>query len=193
MTSITQKLIIAAALASALPAWAAIELKGAKFNDTYQVGAQALQLNGAGIRVKIIVDVYAAGLYVVKKDHTAAGLLGQPGPKSLQIVLLRDLTGEDFAEAMIKGFTKNNSAAEVAKFQAKLDEIRSLMVSFGAVKKGTAIHIDNAPGAGISVLVDGVKKGGDVGNEEFYGALLKIWLGNAPVDADLKDALLGSK
>ncbi len=193
MTSLTNKLILSALLACALPSWAAIELKGARFSDTYQVGAQALQLNGAGIRVKVIVDVYAAGLYVVKKDHTVAGLLGQNGPKSLQIVLLRDLTGEDFAEAMIKGFTKNNSAADIAKYQSKLDEVRTLMVAFGAVKKGTNIHIDNAPGAGISVLVDGVKKGPDVGNEEFYAALLKIWLGNSPVDSDLKDALLGSK
>jgi hypothetical protein len=29
--------------------------------------------------------------------------------------------------------------------------------------------------------------------EDFYEALLKIWLGNKPVQADLKDAMLGKK
>lgn len=192
MKSFTRKLVLSAALVAALPAWAVVDVKGAKFNDTYQLANQALQLNGAGVRVKVIVDVYAAGLYVSKKDHSVNGLLGQSGPKSLQIVLLRDLTGEDFADAMTKGFKKNNTEADLAKYQAKLDEIRTLMISFGSVKKGTTIRIDNTPGAGTRVLVDGVAKG-DLAGDDFYTALLRIWLGNSPVDSDLKDALLGAK
>ena len=193
MNSLTRKLILSTVLATALPAFAAIDVKGVKFNDTYQLANQPLQLNGAGIRVKIIVDVYAAGLYVVKKEHSSAALLSEAGPKSMQIVLLRDLSGEEFADAMIKGFKKNNSDNEVAKFQAKLDELHNLMMGFGEVKKGTSIHIDNTPGVGTRVLVDGVQKGSDVAGEEFYAALLRIWLGNSPVDSDLKDALLGAK
>lgn len=193
MKSVTRKLILIAALVSALPAWAAIDIKGAKFDDTYQVGSQPLHLNGAGTRVKIIVDVYAAGLYITKKEHTAAGVLALPGPKSMQIVLLRELTGEDFADAMVKGFKKNNTEADVAKYQAKLEEIRQRMMSFGTVKKGTVIHIDFTPGVGTRVLVDGAQKGTDLAGDDFYAALLRIWLGHQPVDADLKDALLGSK
>lgn len=189
----TRNLVMFAALAAALPAWALVEIKGARFNDTYQLGNQSLQLNGAGVRVKIVVDVYAAGLYVVRKDHNATALIGQAGPKSMQIVLLRDLTGEDFADAMVKGFKKNNSESDVAKFQAKLDEIRTLMMGFGPVKKGTTIHIDNTPGAGTRVLVDGVQKGNEMPGDDFYAALLRIWLGPSPVDSDLKEALIGSK
>jgi hypothetical protein len=193
MKNLTTRLMLCAVLASTLPAWAAVDIKGAKFNDTYQLGSQPLQLNGAGVRVKIIVDVYAAGLYVAKKDHTATGLLSQSGPKSMQIVLLRDLTGEDFAEAMVKGFKKNNTEADQAKYQAKIEEIRALMMGFGTVRKGATIHIDNTPGAGTRVLVDGVQKGPDMAGDDFYAALLKIWLGNHPVDSDLKEALLGDK
>jgi hypothetical protein len=190
MKSFFRTLILSAAMTAALPALAAAEVKGAKFADTYQVANQALQFNGAGVRVKIIVDVYAAGLYLPKKDKTAMGAINQAGPKSIQIVLLRELTGEDFAEAMIKGFKKNNSDAELAKFQPKLDEIKTLMVSFGSVKKGTTIHMNLVPGMGTRVLVDGATKGKDIAGDDFYNALLKIWLGNNPVDADLKEALL---
>lgn len=184
-----------AALLSSLPlsSQAAVEVRGVKFADTTTVAGQALQLNGAGVRVKVIVDVYAAGLYVGKRDTSAQALIGQPGAKSMQIVLLRDLTGEDFADAMIKGFRKNNNEAEVSRFQARLDELRKTMVAFGTVKKGTVIQLNLVPGAGIRTLVDGAAKGADIQGDDFYAALLKIWLGSKPVDDDLKDDLLSAK
>lgn len=191
------KLIPAWALALlsalALQAHAAVEVRGVKFADTTTVAGQALQLNGAGVRVKVIIDVYAAGLYVGKRDASAQALLSQPGAKSMQIVLLRDLTGEDFAEAMIKGFHKNNTESDVTRFQGRLDDLRKTMVSFGTVKKGTAIQLNLVPGAGIRTLVDGAQKGSDIQGDDFYAALLKIWLGAKPVDDDLKTGLLSAK
>lgn len=184
-----------AALLSAvtLQAQAAVEVRGVKFADTATVAGQALQLNGAGVRVKVIVDVYAAGLYVGKRDASVQALLSQPGAKSMQIVLLRDLTGEDFADAMIKGFNQNNSEAEVSRFQSRLDELRKTMVAFGTVKKGTSIQLNYVPGSGIRTLVEGAQKGPDIQGEDFYAALLKIWLGTKPVDSDLKAGLLNAK
>jgi hypothetical protein len=172
---------------------AAVDIKGARFDDTYQLGNQSLSLNGAGIRVKVIVDVYAAGLYVPHRGHDAGNVLAQNGPKSMQIVLLRDLTGEDFADAMVKGFNKNNNSADLARFQPKIDEIRALMMGFGKVRKGAVIHIDFTPGVGTAVTVDGVRRGPEIAGDEFFTALLRIWLGTSPVDSDLKEALLGAK
>jgi hypothetical protein len=193
LNTFARKAVLIAGLVALLPAWAAVDIKGAKFADTYQLGNQSLSLNGAGVRVKLIVDVYAAGLYVPKKEHAVAALLSEAGPKSMQIVLLRNLTGETFADAMVAGFKKNNSEADVAKFQAKMEEIRNMMLTFGEVKKGTVIHIDHLPGAGTHVLVDGVQKGGEIVGDDFFAALLKIWLGPSPVDSDLKEALLGTQ
>jgi hypothetical protein len=176
-----------------ISAQAAVDIKGARFDETYQLGNQALSLNGVGIRVKVIVDVYAAGLYLPRKEASASGILAMPGAKSMQIVLLRNLSGEDFADAMIKGFRKNHSSAEIARFQPKLDEIKGLMLAFGEVKKGAVIHIDHQPGSGTFVLVNGERKGPVIVGDDFYAALLKIWLGEHPVDDDLKAALLGGK
>lgn len=192
MKSFARALILSTALAAALPAMA-LEVKGVKFGDTYQVASQSLQLNGAGARVMMVFDVYAAGLYVNKKDSNAAGIISQSGAKGMQIVLLRNLTGEEFAEKMIAGFEKNHSDAEMAKFKPRVDELLSLMKSFGSVKKGTTIHMNLVPGSGLRVLVDGTQKGRDIAGDDFYNALLKIWLGNSPVDSDLKKALLGGK
>lgn len=182
--------LLACASLASTPAWAVREVRGIKFADTTSLGGQALQLNGAGARVKIIVDVYAAGLYLPRRDASVGNVLEMPGPKGMHIVLLRDLTGEDFADAMIKGFRKNNSEADNAKFQTRIDAIRSTMLSFGNVKKGTSIHLNFVPGAGTRTLVEGVQKGADIPGDDFYAALLKIWLGNQPVDSSLKDDLL---
>ena len=47
------------------------------------------------------------------------------------------------------------------------------------------------PGSGLRVLVDGAQKGRDIAGDDFYNALLKIWLGPNPADWKLKDAMLG--
>lgn len=190
MKSFARSLVLAAAVA-ALPAFAAVQVKSAKFEDTLQVGNQALVLNGAGVRVKIIVDVYAAGLYLPNKVRSEGKAIASTGAKSMQIVLLRDLTGEKFAEAMIDGFKANNTDADIAKYQGKLDQLRSLMLTFGTVKEGTVINMTSIPGAGLRVYINGQQKGTEITGDDFYQAMLKIWLGEKPVDSDLKSALLG--
>lgn len=183
--------IVLAACVMTAPAWAAVDVAGVKFEDSAQINNQALTLNGAGVRTKVIVDVYAAGLYVSKKDTTAQGLLSQPGAKSVQIGLLMNLSGEEFANAMIKGFKANNSDADVTKYQAQLDDLKKLMLSVGEAHKGSKIQINFVPGAGTRVLFNGQQKGHDIAGDDFYQALLKIWLGDNPVDSDLKKALVG--
>lgn len=190
MKSFARSLVLAAAVA-AMPVLAAVQVKSAKFEDTLQVGNQNLVLNGAGVRVKIIVDVYAAGLYLPNKVRSEGKAISASGAKSMQIVLLRDLTGEKFAEAMVDGFKANNTDADVAKYQAKLEQLRSLMLTFGTVKEGTVINMTSLPGSGLRVFVNGQQKGTEITGDDFYQAMLKIWLGEKPVDSDLKSALLG--
>lgn len=189
-TILTSLLLIAAALSSPVHA---IEVKGVKFADTFEVANQQLLLNGAGVRVKLVFDVYAAGLYLPHKQTTAQGVFSEAGPKSVQAVLLRDLSAEEFVSALIKGFKANNSEPDVARFQPKLEALEALMMTVGTAHKGAAIVINYVPGAGTRILFEGQQKGSDIAGEDFYQALLKIWLGPKPVDADLKAALLHSQ
>ncbi|TAK85709.1 MAG: hypothetical protein EPO12_03180 [Aquabacterium sp.] len=181
----------AAILITQLPAQAAIDVKGVKFEDNTQVGGQSISLNGAGVRTKFFMSVYAAGLYVPKKDGSAQTLVAQSGPKSVHAVLLMNLTAAEFADALVKGFTANHTPQEMTKLQSRLDELKNLIYSFGEAKKGMALHLDFVPGAGTRVLVDGQQKGKDIPGEDFYQGLLKIWLGEHPVDSDLKGSLTG--
>lgn len=183
------------ALASALfavPAFSAVEVGGIKMEDAAQVAGQATTLNGAGLRTRLMLKVYAMGLYLPKKESAAEAAIASSGAKRVRIVTLRDLTAEQFAEGLVKGFSANHDAAALSKLQPRLDEFKSTLLSIGEAKKGTEIHIDFVPGSGTRLTVGGAQKGKDIAGEDFYAGLLRIWLGPKPVDDDLKAALLKS-
>jgi hypothetical protein len=52
---------------------------------------------------------------------------------------------------------------------------------------------DWIPGSGTLVTLNGKKVADPIPDAAFYGALLRIWLGEKPVDAKLKTAMLGEK
>ena len=175
------------------PAWAAIELDGVRFEDSIEVANQKLQLNGAGIREKVVIDVYVASLYLPHKGSTTEEALNQPGPKSVHTVLLRDVTAQDFVGALIKGFKANNSAEQYQRYLPRLQELSRLMEQVGSARKGTVVRMDYLPQSGTRIFLDGKPQGADIPGEEFFQSLLRIWLGPKPVDASLKAALLGQK
>lgn len=189
--TLINSLLVSALLLS--PAWAAVDIKGVKFSETYEVASQPLKLNGAGLRVKVVFNIYAASLYLPQKQTTAQGVISAPGAKSVQAVMLRDLTADEFVSAMIKGFKANNSAADVARLMPRLEALETMMTAVGKAPKGTSVHIDYLPGIGTRIIVDGQRRGADIPGEDFYQAMLRIWLGDDPVDSDLKTSLLGGK
>ena len=80
----------------------AMEVAGVKFDERLKLEQQDLSLNGAGLRSKVFFKVYAVGLYLPAKAAEVDGVLAAKGPKRIAITLLRDLSGEQFAEALVK-------------------------------------------------------------------------------------------
>lgn len=181
-------------LAALLPlAAVAAEVGGVKLDDKTRIdaGGPELVLNGAGIRTRFVVKVYVAGLYLAEKKAAAADAIAVGGPKRVSITMLRDVGAQQFNEALVDGFRANNSAADVEKLKGPLDELSAIMNALGEAKKGNVIALDFAPGTGTRVLVDGAPKGKPIAGDDFYRGLLRIWLGDKPVDADLKKGMLG--
>ncbi len=172
-------------------AHAAVDIAGVKFPDKEMLGPTELALNGAGLRSKFIFKVYAAGLYLPEKKAAAADVLAQKGPKRLHLVTLRELPAEDFADALVEGIRKNHTEAEIEPLKARLDEFRKTLLALKTAAKGDVITIDWLPESGTRLSVNGKQQGRDIAGEDFYRALLKIWLGQKPAQDDLKEALLG--
>ena len=68
----------------------AVEVGGVKLDETVQLASRELKLNGAGVRYKVIFKVYTIALYLPEKKTQLADILPLPGPRRLEIVMLRD-------------------------------------------------------------------------------------------------------
>ena len=166
----------------------ALEIKGVKVDEKVQVGGNALVLNGAGVRQKMVFKVYVAGLYLTQKQADANTVINDTGNKRVSMYFLRELSAEALLKGMNEGFTDNNSAAEMAAIEPQMKQFRDMMTSAKEVKKGDMIVLDFTS-AGTQVNING-KTLGIVEGEAFNQALLRVWLGAKPVDTALKKAML---
>lgn len=185
------KLLAILLFALSLPTFAALEVAGVKFDDKAAVGAGDTVLNGAGLRNRVFFKVYAIALYLPQKVTGTADALAAKGPKRIAIVTLRDLTAEQFVDALLEALKKNHDEATLAVLQPKIEQFRSTMLSIGSAPEKSVVNLDWLPGTGTRLSFNGTQKGSDIAGEDFYNALLRIWLGDKPAQDDLKDKLLG--
>lgn len=183
--------LVAAALVAAPAAWADVTVAGVKYEDAAELAGNRLALNGAGIRTKVIFKVYTAGLYLPKKAATADEVLAQAGAKRISLTMLREVDADEFGAAFAKGIEENNEAAALARLATSIQRMNRIFADHKKLATGDTIAIDWVPGAGTLIRVKGAAQGEPIREPEFYTALLRIWLGPAPADRGLKEALLG--
>lgn len=167
------------------------EVAGTKVEEKEQVGNSDLVLNGAGLRKRAFFQVYAIGLYLPQKKTTVAEAIGAPGAKRVAIHMLRSVDADDFSEALMDGLRANSSEAEMRAFEPSVKQLTGIINELKEAKKGARITLDWLPGKGTQVTYDGKPAGAPIAGEDFYRGLLRIWLGDNPVQDDLKKALLG--
>jgi chalcone isomerase-like protein len=181
---------LALGLLVALPALGA-EVGGVSLDDKAKVGSSDVVLNGTGIRKRVFFQVYAIGLYLPKKTDAAKEAVASPGAKRILIHMLRDVGAEQFTSALVEGIHANQPEAEARAQEARLDELVATMTGLKEAKRGMRIALDWT-GSTTQLFVDGKPAGRPIDGEDFYRALLRIWLGDNPVQDDLKKSLLGS-
>lgn len=166
----------------------ALEVGGVKLDERATVAGQELVLNGAGIRTRAIFKVYVGSLYLPAKAGATPAVLAAV-PRRVRLDLLRNLSADQLVDALVDGLKDNNPAAELDAVKPQVDELVRIMKGFGDVKEGSVVTLDYADGA-TRIAQDGAPKG-SIAGEPFNRALMRIWLGDRPVQADLKKAMLG--
>ena len=185
---------LAAGLIFAMAACAAnaMEVAGVALPDSVKVGSADLRLNGAGVRTFVVMKVYVGALYLPEKAGSAAAALDGKGPKRVSMHLLRDLTAERLGKALDEGLEKNLSAAEREKLAPQIEVLHANMAAVGDAKEKSVITIDYMPESDSTrVTLNGAPIGKPIPGADFYRGLLKVWLGDHPVQSDLKAAMLG--
>jgi len=170
----------------------AVELDGVKLADSVHPGNSNLVLNGAGVRSKFIFDLYVAALYLGEKKTSAAAVLNDAGEKRIALHLLHDISADHLLSSFKKAIENNHTSEELKALQASLTQFEQVFNKVGEAKKGDIITLDYQPASGTLVAVNGVVQG-TIPGAAFNTALLKVWLGEKPAQADLKLKLLGGQ
>lgn len=165
------------------------EVAGVQFEEQTKSANTELLLNGAGIRTKLIFKVYAAGLYLPARSSDPEAILASTAPRRVVLKMLRDVDGETLLGALKEGLQANLSDAELGSLQSGLASLSRIFQSIGSAKSGDAIVLDFAAD-GITITRNG-SPAGQVADTAMSRSLLKVWLGQKPVEASLKKALLG--
>jgi hypothetical protein len=166
----------------------AVEISGIQIPEQVEISGQELKLNGAGLRKKFFARIYVAGLYLPEQTADADEVIAMAGPKRITMQFLYDEVGvEKITRGWTDGFRNNTSPEQMKVLQTRLDHFNAL---FEDMKKDDRIVIDYVPELGTRVDIKGQARG-IIPGEDFMRALLKVWLGQKPVDKGLKMGLLG--
>jgi len=166
------------------------DVAGVSIPDQATLVGKTLNLNGAGIRSKFVFDIYIGGLYLSQNSHDVKHILSMAGPKRvLMHVLYDEVDKEKLTGGWTAGFENNLSTQDFKALEPRLADFNKLFVD---LKTGDQVLLDYLPGKGTQVTIKQQIRG-TIPGEDFNRALLQVWLGHDPADADLKEAMLGNE
>ncbi len=177
---------------AALLSWNAnaLELAGVKLADKALLGNASLQLNGAGLRTKLIFKVYVAALYLPQKQTSAQAIIADEREHRVALHILRDLSSAKLLAAFNEAIEANHTPTELTALDAQLKQMTQIFDAVKEVKSGDVITLDYLPASGTQISVNGSVRG-TIAGAAFSRALLRIWLGDKPAQEGVKTGLLG--
>lgn len=173
----------------------ALEIAGVKVPEKVQVGEQSWALNGSGSRfMGGVIDVYVIALYMPEAKHTVAEILAEERGKNVTIWFLTPLgvkvTSEQLLDATRKLMLENMGAEELNKLDTSWKQFAAMFDNIKEFRKEDKLSVDYLPGKGMRLSMNG-KELGRIADAGFMRAFLLVWLGDKPVQDDLKIKLLG--
>jgi hypothetical protein len=164
----------------------AAEIAGITLPDRMDIGKKACQLAGSGVRKKLFIKVYAAGLYLEKPTIDLEEVIKAEQIKAvLMHFVYRKVTADKLNNAWREGFAKNTPGAGSG--------LKKRMADFIALFKDAAVRGDRIllayrPGQGTTVTFND-RPLGTIPGHDFNQALMKVWFGKNPADRGLKESI----
>lgn len=149
---------------------------------------EELRMNGADERSALFVEPYSIALYLQEKSSDAIAICYVDETMTIRLVVTsKSIDKKSFTESIVKDF---NTATEgnVELLQTRIDKATGLF-SESLVNKDV-IEFAYEKEIGTHFIKNG-KELGLVEGLDFKFALFKIWLGDKPVNDNLKHELLG--
>ncbi|MCJ7771529.1 MAG: chalcone isomerase family protein [Desulfobacterales bacterium] len=164
------------------------EIGGIRLPDILKAGEDQLVLNGGGVREKFLIDVYAGGLYLVKKNNNPETIIKADEPMAIRLHVISSLiTSEQMEKATMEGFSKS-TGGNFSNMKSKIDAFLSVFKD--KIIENDVYDLIYIPTIGTEAYKNGqlvsLTKGLD-----FKQALFGIWLCDSPVQKSLKVKMLG--
>jgi len=179
-----KRLIVTGLLLIVMLSLYSLKIGGIQLPDETEKYGSKLQLNGAGLRKKVVIKVYAGGLYLPAKNSNANEVILLNDPMFMRMhFIYKKVDNQKLINAWIEGFAPVSD-----KFPEEIKQFNA-MFSTPALK-GDVYDILYIPGKGTAVVINGVNQG-FVPGYEFKKAVFSIWLGKESALPKLKEKLLG--
>ena len=168
-----------------------LDIGGISMPDTLQAKDTELQLNGAGIRDKWLLDLYVGGLYLPAKQRDADAILKSAEPMAIRLHIISGMiTSEKMTKATVEGF-ENSTHGNTEPLQTEIDKFLATFAE--PIKEGDVFDFIYQPGEGLKIIKNGTEAQTIDGGETFKAALFGIWISDKPAQKSLKKDMLGLK
>jgi hypothetical protein len=182
-------LLFVSAVFSDIYAQKQIIFDGVTIPRTIKFENKTLQLNGAGSRSKMWVEVYIQALYLTELSQDPKEIINSDTEMSIRIEVTSAIVSSGRLRRAIQNGFESSAPEKIAELKPKMLEFNNMMLE--EITKGDVFELTYNPAEkSVWVLKNNVLKG-KVAGFEFKKALFGIWLSDKPVDQDLKNSLLG--
>ncbi len=149
------------------------------------IAGQKIPLTGLQLFTYWGFELYTAALYLPQGTHSIEGALSDV-PKSLFLIYRRKIRNDQIIKAGSHNLEKNPSN-NVLALQERLDRLNA---AYRSVQKNDRYELLYEPGRGTTLLFND-KPLVTLPGVDFQKAYFGIWLSDYPLNAKLRDGLLG--
>jgi len=161
------------------------EISGINFEPLYLDEGDELILQGVGLKTFLMMKAFVAGFYLEEGISKEAAL--EDVSKRLDVAYFKDIRGKDLTNYTVRKMRKNISEKEFSKVEDRLGKMEDYFVDLQAGDKySLAYH----PGVGTKFIHNG-KLMGTIEGADFAKGLFSVWIGDKPMDIELKQEILG--
>ncbi|MHC0443399.1 chalcone isomerase family protein [Flavobacterium sp. 3-210] len=174
---------------STVSAQAQLEVNGVTVPRKIEVQNKTMQLNGAGGRSKMWLEVYVQALYLSQLSQDPKFIIDSDTEMAVRIEITSSMVSSNkLTKAMNTGFEKS-AGSNLEALRPRIEQFKTLL-SDPITEKDVFVLFYNPLDQTVSVIKNDVPKGKITGFD-FKQALFGIWLSDKPVDETLKKHLLG--
>jgi hypothetical protein len=174
---------------STVSAQATLEVNGVTVPRKIEVQNKTMQLNGAGGRSKMWLEVYVQALYLSQLSQDPKFIIDSDTEMAIRIEITSSMVSSNkLTKAMNTGFEKS-AGSNLEELRPRIEQFKTLL-SDPITEKDVFILWYNPFDQTLNVIKNEIVKG-KIPGFDFKKALFGIWLSDKPVDETLKKHLLG--